>query len=245
MSSRPPPRHAPAKPGLFGWSLNITAGIIASFVLSVVIGCMIEWVGMHYWWQQEGVDHSRKLVAEDLGYLKEYPRSLLTHDTVAFASSWAGAITAIAGYSGLLTLLAHANKPPIISTPPQTGFRVALANTLRDVSPYVESGLYVAQDAAIRASIVVLALPAFILAVMVGLVDGLARRDVRRWSGGRESAFLYHKAKNLINPAFTGGFTLYLTWPIGGFNPAWMVLPFCIAVACVISLMAATFKKYL
>jgi hypothetical protein len=36
-----------------------------------------------------------------------------------------------------------------------------------------------------------------------------------------------------------------LTWPTGGFNPAWMVLPFCAAVAWTMSLMAATFKKYL
>lgn len=97
MSSRPPPRNAPAKPGLFGWTLNVTAGIIASFVISVVVGCIIEWIGMHYWWQQEGVDHSRNMVTEDLGYLEEYQRSLLTHDTVAFASSWAATITAMAG----------------------------------------------------------------------------------------------------------------------------------------------------
>jgi integrating conjugative element membrane protein (TIGR03747 family) len=245
VSQTAPPRQVQSKPGLFGMLLNFSAGLIASFILSVVIGCAIEWFGMHYWWHKEWVDHSRNMVTEDLGYLAEYPRSLLTRDTVAFAASWAAAITTVARYSGVLTLLAHTKQPPVVTNPPATGFRVTLGNTLRDFSPYIESGVYVAQDAAIRASIVVLALPAFILAVLVGLVDGLARRDVRRWSGGRESAFLYHRAKNLIGPAFTGGFTLYLTWPTGGFNPAWMVLPFCIAVACVISLMAATFKKYL
>ena len=49
----------------------------------------------------------------------------------------------------------------------------------------------------------------------------------------------------LLWPAFTGGFTIYLTWPTGGFNPAWMVLPFGAAVAWTMSVMASTFKKYL
>ncbi|MCX8516905.1 MAG: DUF4400 domain-containing protein [Rhodoferax sp.] len=48
---------------------------------------------------------------------------------------------------------------------------------------------------------------------MVGVVDGLVRRDLRRWGGGRESSFVYHHAKRYTHWALTGGFGLYLAWP--------------------------------
>ena len=75
-------------------------------------------------------------------------------------------------------------------------------------------------------------------------VDGLVRRDLRRWSGGRESSFVYHHAKRYTVWALTGGFGLYLTWPFGGFNPAYMVLVFTVLVAATLSTTVAAFKKY-
>ena len=41
-----------------------------------------------------------------------------------------------------------------------------------------------------------------------------------------------------------GGFGLYLTWPFGGFNPAYMVLVFTVLVAATLSTTVASFKKY-
>ena len=36
--------------------------------------------------------------------------------------------------------------------------------------------------------------------LMVGLVDGLVRREIRRWSGGRESAWLFVFASKSLLP---------------------------------------------
>ena len=82
------------------------------------------------------------------------------------------------------------------------------------------------------------------LALLLGTVDGLVRRDLRRWQGGRESSFVYHHAKRYTGWALTGGFGLYLTWPFGGFNPAYMVLVFTVLVAATLSTTVASFKKY-
>ena len=84
-----------------------------------------------------------------------------------------------------------------------------------------------------------------VLADAVGAVDGLVRRDLRRWSGGRESSFVYHHAKRYTAWALTGGFGLYLTWPFGGFNPAYMVLIFTALVAATLSTTVASLKKYM
>lgn len=241
--SRPVP---PRRPGFTSVVLGVLSGLIVSIFVSIVIGCAIEWIGMNIdgWWKAEGVSHSESMVREDLGYLAEYRKSLVTEDSVEFAASWAAAADmalAWVGVKALIRAAARARQAPA----PASKFGHILRNLLVDSAPYLISGVFVVQDAAIRMAIVVLALPAFLIAVVLGLVDGFVRRDIRRWSGGRESSFVYHNAKRLLWPAFTGGFTLYLTWPTGGFNPAWMVLPFCAAAAWTIGLMAATFKKYL
>lgn len=226
--------------GPLTWLLSIAFGAAISIIGSLAIGTVIEWVGMHVWWKDQGVQHSRDMVTEDLGYLAEYRRSLLTHDTVEFAASWADAATRAAAAAGILVLIRKGSEPPVAGAKQSQAQRF-----LRTAAPYLTAMVHVWQDAFIRLAIVYLALPAFALAFLIGLVDGLGRRDIRKWCGGRESSFVYHHAKRLLWPAFTFGFFVYLTWPTGGFNPAWAVLPFCAASACTVSLMAATFKKYL
>lgn len=229
-----------AQGGPLTWLLSLLFGAVISIIGSLAIGTVVEWIGMHTWWKDQGVQHSRDMVAEDLGYLAEYRRSLLTDDTVAFAAGWADTATRVAGAAGILLLIRKGSEPAASGS--KQGQPVRL---LRIAAPYLTAMVHVWQDAFIRLAIVYLALPAFALAFLIGLVDGLGRRDIRKWCGGRESSFVYHHAKRLLWPAFTFGFFLYLTWPTGGFNPAWAVLPFCAASACTVSLMAATFKKYL
>jgi len=239
-----PPRPVARRQSPIGWLLSVATGLVASVILSFVLGTFIEWIGMHWWWQDQGVRHSKDMVIEDLNYLRDYHQSLVTDDTVQFAASWALAASRPFEAIGVNRFIAsQRQRPPL--TVDESPVRRAVKLTLRDSAKYLTAAIYVAQDAAIRLAIVVLALPAFLLAVLLGLIDGLGRRDIRKWSGGRESSFVYHHAKRLLWPAFTGGFTLYLTWPTGGFNPAWMVLPFCAALAWTMSLMASTFKKYL
>jgi integrating conjugative element membrane protein (TIGR03747 family) len=242
MSGRPNSGAAQVRSqgGLLTWLLSLVFGAAISIVGSLAVGTVVEWVGMHVWWKDQGVQHSRDMVSEDLNHLAEYRRSLLTDDTVAFAASWAEAATRAADVAGILLLIRKGSAAPAPGVPESHSRQL-----LRAAAPYLTAMVYVWQDAFIRLAIVYLALPAFALAFLIGLVDGLGRRDIRKWCGGRESSFVYHHAKRLLWPACTFGFFVYLTWPTGGFNPAWAVLPFCAASACTVSLMAATFKKYL
>ena len=41
----------------------------------------------------------------------------------------------------------------------------------------------------------IMALPLFLLSLILGLVDGLVQRDIRKFKGARESTLLFHKIK--------------------------------------------------
>ena len=51
----------------------------------------------------------------------------------------------------------------------------------------------------VRLAILTLATPVFGLFTLVALVDGLVRRDLRRW-GGEGKFFVYHYAKKAAIP---------------------------------------------
>lgn len=109
---------------------------------------------------------------------------------------------------------------------------------------YILAAMLVTQVFAVRLAVLVLALPAFVLLGLMGLTDGLVRRDIRRWSGGRESSFVYHWAKKLLYPALILPWILYLAIP-SSIHPNLIVLPFAILFAVSVRVMASTFKKYL
>ena len=56
-------------------------------------------------------------------------------------------------------------------------------------------------------------LPLVLLLYMVGTVDGLVERAIRRSCGGRESASLYHRAKYLQMAVVGLGGVIVLVWP--------------------------------
>ena len=71
--------------------------------------------------------------------------------------------------------------------------------------------MQITQVFAVRLAILTLATPVFGLFALVALVDGLVRRDLRRWGGGRESSFVYHYAKKASIPLIIIAWVLYLS----------------------------------
>lgn len=231
--------------------------IFAITVSSWFVGCLIETVGSTFIWKQNGLAHTRQLVVDDLTYIADAPRSLLIDDTQAFSIKMIGYVQKPYEFLGILSWYqtSHAQQPAIASVAPLGGEksnqetmkqRIAKSNHTfsQIISELLVVSMFVLQDVILRQSIAIFAMPAFALACLLGIVDGLMRRDLRRWGGGRESSFIYHHAKRYTGWALTGGFALYLTWPFGGFNPSLMILVFTALVAVALSTTVATFKKY-
>ncbi len=235
--------------------LEVMFGLLFVALFAWFVGLVIEVGGSFTIWKQQGpVEHSRRLVDQDLGYIAAAPRSLLIDDTEAFARRIIGWVAWPYERFGVVRFyerMHQADAAPAAAEAKPAGKRrlnQGLGNATRSVmtvaSRWAVVSMHVAQDVVLRLSVALFALPAFALACIVGTVDGLVRRDLRRWRGGRESSFVYHHAKRYTGWALTGGFGLYLTWPFGGFNPAYMVLVFTVLVAATLSTTVAAFKKY-
>ena len=211
------------------------------------IGLTIEVTGNYTFWKGKGVEHARHLVEQDIGYIAAAPRSLIIDDTRGFATRLAKVVALpferfrVQEWHDRLQAM---DKAPKAKGKQGQNIRNASVTLGTHLSQWVLMGMYVAQDVVLRLSVAIFALPAFVLACLVGVVDGLVRRDLRRWQGGRESSFVYHHAKRWAVWSLTGGFGLYLSWPFGGFNPAYMILVFTVLVAATLSTTVASFKKY-
>jgi integrating conjugative element membrane protein (TIGR03747 family) len=122
--------------------------------------------------------------------------------------------------------------------------RLPWAKERSAVKEALSAARHSALSVGIRSLLLLQALPLLILSVLVGIVDGLVQRHVRRLNVQRESGYLHHRAKGLFLPlTLLPGF-MYLVLPISV-----SVGSFAIVSAILSGLMAAiavgSFKKYL
>jgi integrating conjugative element membrane protein (TIGR03747 family) len=265
----PAPTQAP-KPrtkGPVDLAFEVVMGLFYVSMIAWFVGIGLEIGGGYSFWKDyPATEHARAMVEDDLRHIQAAPRSLLVPDTMAFAAKLMGGVAYPFERMGVLDWQAqHADvlaKPmrslqmlgddqtgsPLATKGASKGAIAAFKSTLHSLSEIFGAwaliAMYVAQDVLLRLSVAAFALPAFVLACLVGVVDGLVRRDLRRWGGGRESSFVYHHAKRYTIWSLTGGLGLYLAWPFGGFNPAYMVLVFTLLVAVTMSTTVGAFKKY-
>lgn len=243
---------APAKPRTVGpieLVFLTVFGLVGATISAWTLGCLIEIVGGHLLWKGQGIRHAQGIVLQDMRYIAAAPRSLLVNDTVNFSRQVATWVRWPYERLGILHWYQQLRtaKSPVYR--PESALSLGhLKNSSQGlmllVSEWLVISMFVAQDVMLRLCIAAFAIPAFALACLMGVIDGLVRRDIRRWTGGRESSFVYHHAKRYTSWALTGGFGIYLAWPFGGFNPAYMVLIFTVLVAATLSTTVGSFKKY-
>ncbi|HGS8256800.1 TPA: DUF4400 domain-containing protein [Legionella pneumophila] len=97
---------------------------------------------------------------------------------------------------------------------------------------------------AIKAFLLIAALPLFALLGVVGLVDGLSLREIRRAELGRESSYLFHMLNKWIARIIGLGLCVWVCMPTA-LNPQWFFVPLGLLFSMMLSLSASKFKKYL
>ncbi|PIQ43241.1 MAG: hypothetical protein COV52_01870 [Gammaproteobacteria bacterium CG11_big_fil_rev_8_21_14_0_20_46_22] len=113
------------------------------------------------------------------------------------------------------------------------------------VHPFVQAVLLSTQLLIIRLYLLLRWCPLFLLLGMIGLIDGLAQRHIRRAAAGRESALIYHNAKPLVMLSLLLGIFIDLVLPISVANAEWILLASAFLFGVAIQVTAKTFKKYL
>ncbi len=94
---------------------------------------------------------------------------------------------------------------------------------------YLQAMIWVTLIFFIRVMILFLSLPLFLLVVITVAVEGLVRRDLRRYGAEYESSFVYHYAKRFIKSALYGPCMFYLAWPTAVW-PNLLLLPSALLV---------------
>lgn len=228
---------------LWGWPWTLVGVLLSSLLLSL----LMEYIGIAFFWPQAGAAHSEAVMNTELGWLStEFTRSLLLSEPsvtvvrwVSGACQWLFVDSGVIGWVKQQYLQQMRNDNELSRQ--MNSWSGWLAGYLHD---YLMATLWVTATTLIRVTILALSAPLFVMALLVALVEGLGRRDLRRYGAGYESSFVYHHAKRMVKPAAVFPVILYLSWPTAVY-PNLLLLPAAILLGTVITVTAASFKKYL
>ncbi len=243
-TSRQPSAQHTTEQGVISTLLTSVIKLVFFLLLTLVFSILTEWIGMTVIWPEQGRQHSQQMLEQELGYLNDdFKHSAIVEQPQRFAGHFAAVFHHyLVEFTGIETLIQWLAQPGNTNTE-ITGFRLRLRGWYTKAAEYLQAAVTISQVFATRLAILTLALPAFILLSLVGLIDGLVQRDIRRWSGGRETSFVYHWAKRLVLPSLYLPWIVYLAMPVS-VHPNLVVLPFALVCALSVAVMATTFKKY-
>ena len=237
------PRRGDVRQGLISKALSTLAQAMQWLLLSLIFSIIVEWAGMVLWWPEEGLDHSRRMLAAEMGYLDaEFRRSVVTSDPARYARTVADkTYYALFEFTRIVDALDWLSRPPAAG---EEGLRPKLHRLYRPIADFVVAAMQITQVFSVRLAILTLATPVFVLFTLVALVDGFVQRDLRRWGGGRESSFVYHWAKRSALPLLVLSWVVYLALPFS-LHPTFVILPFATLFSLSVAVTASSFKKYL
>lgn len=217
--------------------------LVASLFLSILIEC----VGMHLFWPEQGWRHAADMLDYELNQLSEnFTRSAVVqepgrtaHWLVENAYEWIFVRSGLADW-----MQASSERASAPSRAGERDFRYYISQVYVWTESYLIASAFIVLVFLVRLLVLVLTLPLFLLAAFVGLIDGLVRRDIRRMGAGRESGFIYHRAKASLMPLAVLPWIVYLAMPFS-VSPLWILLPSAVLLGIAVNIAAGSFKKYL
>ncbi|MGX5101362.1 TIGR03747 family integrating conjugative element membrane protein [Enterobacter cloacae] len=221
---RPPMR----RPGLLGW-LALLPGVLAGFCLGAwMLAIALEWLGDAFFWQNACASHSGQVLQATWQWWRGSAGvpAWLVEDLAIVSDTLQQGIAALVhslnGQSGLFW-----------TETVTTVIRCALLSAGNVTLTFL-----------LRLAILLQALPLFALIIVVGLIDGLVRRDLRRFGTGHESGFVYHHARRMISSCLIATGLMWLAVPIF-LVPEYVLMLGSLIIGVTVSVAIGTFKKYL
>lgn len=233
--------------GLIARLITLPFRLFGVLVGSLLVSILIECVGMHVFWPEQGWQHSQGMLSYELDNISQnFTHSAVVrepgrtaHWLVENAYDWIFVRTGLAGWMERASSQAHAP-----SESSGRDFRYYVSQVYVWAESYLVAAAFVTLTFLVRLLVLALTLPLFLLTAFVGLVDGLVRRDVRRIGAGRETAFVYHRAKASLVPLAVLPWVVYLALPVS-VHPLLILLPSAALLGVAVCITASSFKKYL
>lgn len=228
-------------PGLIVSAIGLVLRIIGLLIGSLLFSILIEFAGLLLLWSDQGWRHSQAMLNSELGWLSEHFKASLIlqqpgqkiGQVLDFLNQWLLVKTGFADFARQARVSSEDN-----------GFWSWTNQLYVGIEDFVLAAVYVTFTFGVRLTILVLATPLFLLATLTGFVDGLMRRDLRKFGAGRESSFVYHRAKRAVIPLLIVPWGIYLSLPFS-LNPIAFLLPCAAILGAAVAITATTFKKYL
>ncbi|CAJ4016951.1 integrating conjugative element membrane protein, PFL_4697 family [Burkholderia pseudomallei] len=232
--------------GLIAQILTLPFRFLGVLIGSLFLALLIEWAGMLILWPDQGWHHAQAMLHHETDHLAvDFFDSLVVHEPAHTAQVWLDA-----GYqlifvkTGLLAWIRDAHAQTRANSMQGSDVRHYLGLVAVHLEDYLLAALYTGLTFLVRLLVLIMVLPLFVTAAFTGFVDGLVRRDIRRFGAGRESGFLHHRAKATMMPLAVGPWVVYLALPIS-VNPLWILLPCAALLGLSVDVTMGTFKKYL
>ncbi len=219
-------------------------GVLAG---SLLLCILIECLGMHFLWPEQGWRHAQGMLNHELSQVSEhFTQSVLVQEPGRSARQLVEcAYQGLFVKTGLMDWIRDAASQSRAGARNQAqDFRYYIAQLYVHVESYLIASAYTVLVFLVRLLVLVLTLPLFLMAAFTGLVDGLVRRDVRGFGAGRESGFVYHRARASLMPLAVLPWVTYLALPVS-VHPLLILLPSAALLGVAVCIASATFKKYL
>lgn len=225
------PEHAPPvpahRPGILGW-IALLPGVLAGFCLGAwMLAIGLEWLGEAFFWRNTCASHSEQVLQATWQWWRVSagaPVWLVEDLAIVRGKLQQGIAALIASFSGQSGLFWTEAVTAVIHCALLSAGNVTLTFLL-------------------RLSILLQALPLFVLTITIGLIDGLVRRDLRRFGAGHESGFVYHHARRMISSSLIATGLVWLALPFF-LVPEYVFIPAATGIGLAVSMTGGSFKKY-
>lgn len=240
-SVRNTPPQPTQRPGLIISAIGLVLRIISLLTASLLFSVLIEWAGLIFFWGDQGWRHSQAMLINELGWLSDHfksslifqqPRQMIVQ-VLDLLNQWLLVKTGFADF-------AHQAR----GSSQRSGFWHWTNQLYVSIEDFVLAAVYVTFTFVVRLTILALVTPLFLLSMLTGFVDGLMRRDLRKFGAGQESSFVYHRAKRAVLPLLIVPWIIYLSLPFS-LSPMLIFFPCAVMVGIATAITAATFKKHL
>jgi len=224
--------------GLLSTPFYVAGILLASLVFSI----FSEWVGLAFFWSQEGTRHSQVMLDTEIGYLqRDFRRRLINSSPAQIARRVSHRVEeSLLVRSGF----AQARRGWLLPvSPTETTAWSAFKRIYHTLDTYFIAAINIAQVFSVRLLVIVLSLPLFLLIGVSALVDGLVQRDLRRFGGGREFGRVFHTVRRYNSPLIVLTGFIYLSIPIS-IHPNWLFVPAAGLFGLTMFITSATFTKY-